>query len=211
MSEEIGINQLIKNFDNEVNNKEAWVSLHMHFIMMELCEIRDTLYIYKTAKREWDSRVQEKKINYSRLRTTLYNTLPYRIILGLSKIFIGSKEYSLLKTLNILEQMTEFKNNQEVKATIDEIREYLDVSELIKMINIYRDKFFAHLDKVSVISDCRIDTSIPIDKIEISDINLLISLFSTLNKICFNNDLRVLDRELLDEDINYTFFWMCDN
>lgn len=79
--------------------------------------------------------------------------------LGLSKIFVGEKEYSLLKTINVISQMNEYKNDNEVKVVINKIRNYLQASEMVKVITTYRDQFFAHLDKICVLSDCRIDVA----------------------------------------------------
>jgi hypothetical protein len=140
---------------------------------------------------KWNRRFENgEKINYSAIRTTLYESLSYKIILGLSKIFVGEKEFSLSKTINVISQMAEYKNSHEVKTLIIKIQNYIETSEMVRVITTYRDQFFAHLDKIFVLSDCRIDTTVAMKGIDKLEIDEGVRLIGELYKVCFNKDLK---------------------
>lgn len=209
MKNKADISQLIQNFDNDVDNKRDWLNIHISLMFNELCEINQTIFIFDTVQTEWNKRsISKEKIGYSAIRTILFEALPYKIILGLSKIFVGQQEYSLQKTINIISQMDEFKNRSEIKATIKKVQNYLDTSETIKIVTAYRDQFFAHLDKISVLSDCRIDSTIALNKIDKREICEGINIISELYERCFNQKLHGPTSKLLEKDIIHTFFWM---
>lgn len=209
MKNKIDISQLIRNYDNEFDNRLYWLNVHISLMFNEVHEIQNTLYIFETVEKEWNRRAENgERISYSPIRTTLYEALPYKIILGLSKIFVGGKEFSLLKTISVISQMDEYKDSKQVKELTRKIQTYLETSEMIKVITTYRDQFFAHLDKVSVLSDCRIDTSVAIKEIDKLEIDKGIELIRELYKVCFNKDLEHANKELSEKDIIYTFFWM---
>lgn len=211
MKNKIDISQLIQNFDNEVDNKVDWLNLHINLMFNEVHEIQNTIYIFETVEKEWNRRFENgEKINYSVIRTILYESLPYKIILGLSKIFVGEKEFSLSKTINVISQMAEYKNSHEVKSLIKKIQDYLETSEMVKVITTYRDQFFAHLDKKSVLSNCRIDTTVAVKGIDKFGIDEGASLIGELYEICFNQSLKYPNKELSEKDIIYTFFWMSE-
>lgn len=203
------ITSLIKNFDDEVENKLDWLNIHINLMFNELCEVQNTITIFRTVEKEWNRRVESKeKIGYSAIRTILYESLPYKIVLGLSKIFVGETEYSLLKTINVISQMQEYKSNNEIKELIVKIRHFLSTSELVKTTTAFRDKFFAHLDKVSVLSDCRIDSTTVLKTIDDKAINECANLVNALYEVCFGERLNSLVKDFVEEDIIYTFFWM---
>ena len=209
MKSKMKISQLIRNFDDEVDSKAGWLDVHISIMFNEAHEIKDTIYIFKTVEAEWNRRFESgEKIGYSAIRTILYESLPYKIILGLSKIFVGSREYSLLKTINVISQMDEYKNNIDVKKVISEIEDYIETSEMVTIITTYRDQFFAHLDKDCVLSDCRIDQTVPVDRIKEPEIDECIRLIRKLYNVCFNQNLEYHSKELSQKDIIYTFFWM---
>lgn len=200
---------LIKNFDEEVENKLDWINIHINMMFNELCEVQNTISIFRTVEKEWNRRVENKeKVEYSAIRTILYQALPYKIILGLSKILDGKKEYSLLKTINVISQMQEYKNNKEIKELIVKINNFLSTSELVETTKVFRDKFFAHLDKISVISDCRIDSTIPLKTIDERKIDECAKLLNELYEACFAKKLNSLVKDFNENDIIYTFFWM---
>lgn len=140
-----------QNFSLELTGKDDEINLHLSILFLELQDIYTATYIFRTVDTEWDKKVQEKDVpDYSTVRTVLYESLVYRVILGLSKIFANHKEYSLSKAVNQIEQI--YKNNSEVKNAINEIRQKFDNSPMIPKIRVFRDKFFAHLDKENVLS-----------------------------------------------------------
>ena len=106
-----GLEGLVKNFDYELDNEEGigqlnhWYNVHISMLYNELCERRDTLFVFGEVEKEWGKSVQSLKIIlYSRVRSIIYNALPYKVIMGLSKIFVGTKEFSLEKTINVISQ-----------------------------------------------------------------------------------------------------------
>ncbi|MBF4696049.1 hypothetical protein [Fusibacter ferrireducens] len=209
MKIKVDINQLIENYDHEFDNEADWLNFHINLMYNELHEIQNTIYIFETVKKEWDRRIETgERVNYSAIRTVLYTSLPYKIIIGLSKIFVGRKEFSLLKTINKISQMDEYRNRIEVKKIIDNIQKYLETNEMIRDITTYRDQFFAHLDKACVISDCRIDATIAMSPIDTSEIEKGIKLIGELYEVCFNKCLSYSDKKILKKDIIFTFFWM---
>ncbi len=209
MKSKIDLSQLIQNFDNDVNSKEDWLNLHINLMFNEIHEIKNTIYIFETVEKEWNRRFENgEKINYSAIRTILYESLPYKIILGLSKIFVGEKEFSLSKTINVISQMSDYKNSHKVKTIIKKVKGYLETSDMVKVITTYRDQFFAHLDKICVLSDCRIDATVAMKGIDKLGIDEGIRLIGELYEVCFNKSLEYPNKELSEEDIIYTFFWM---
>lgn len=211
MKNKIDISQLIQNYDNEFDSNVDWLNYHISLMFNEIHEIQNTIYIFQTIENEWNRRFENgEKINYSAIRTTLYDSLPYKIILGLSKIFVGGKEFSLSKTINVISQMDEYKNSHEVKAIIKNIQYYLESSEMVRIITTYRDQFFAHLDKICVTSDCRINSSVAVQGIDKLEIDEGARLIGELYEVCFNQVLKYPDKDLSAKDIIYTFFWMSE-
>jgi len=191
MKHKTDIIEYIQNFDNELETKKDWLNAHINIMYIETHQLIDTIFIFQTIDTEWYNRVDNKrKIKYSEIRGILYESLSYKIFLGLSKIFVGEKEYSLPKAINVISQLDEFKNNKDIKALIQKIRNFLETSETIKIIATFRDQFYAHLDKICVISDCRIDSTIPMKKIDINEIKEGASLIGELYKLCFNEELK---------------------
>ncbi len=197
--------QYNQNFDHEFTDKYDWMDVHLSTLFLELQDIYTAMYIFRVVDKEWNERVKKKEPpNYSIVRTTLYEALVYRVILGLSKIFANQKEYSLRKAINQIEQM--YSGNREVQTVIKELRQKLDTSTMIPTIRTFRDKFFAHLDKESVMSYFRIDPTSAIKFIDSSEIDGWLFLVSKLYKTCFGTDLPRRSQTPSKEDIIYTFF-----
>lgn len=213
MKRKESLEKLIVNFDYELDtNDEAghsddWYNVHINMLFIELCDIRDTLYVFKEVTKEWEKRAEEKAISYSHIRTLLYEALPYRVVLGLSKIFVGTQEASIEKAINVVSQKS-FYQKKEVRLAIDNIREFLANSPMIKVVTTYRDCFFGHLDNYCAMSDIRIDTSLAMERISISEIDTGIELIGRLYKECFGKELTKPHRDVAGRDIENTFFWM---
>lgn len=198
--------QYNQNFSHELTGENDRMAVHLSTLFLELQDIYTAMYIFRTVDSEWDKRVQEKEVpDYSAVRTILYEALVYRVILGLSKIFANHKEYSLSKAANQIEQI--YKDNSEVKRTINEIRQKFDSSPMIPKIRIFRDKFFAHLDKESVLSYFRIDPTAAMKEIDYDEIEEWSLLISKLYKTCFGAELVSKSQMPSKDDIVYTFFW----
>lgn len=206
MNDELFFSEYNENFDHQVANKNGWMNLHINILFLELQEIYYAIYIFRIVDEEWGRRVQEKEPpDYSVVRSILFGSLVYKIILGLNKIFSNNKEHSLLKATNQIEQM--YGNNAKVQKAIKEIRQKLDTSEMIQIIHMYRDKFFAHLDQKSVLSYCRIDSTSVMKYIDDNEIKEWLSLISNLYAACFGKELSHESQMPPKEDIIYTFFW----
>lgn len=206
MGEEVNFSEYNENFDHEVHCSTDWLNIHINMIYNELKEVRSAVYIFKIVNDEWSRRVEDRSApSYSEIRTTLYESLVYRTILGLSKIFSKHREQSLLKATNQIEQLQ--LGNKEVRKTIDDIREKLLTSQMIKIVRAYRDKFFAHLDKESVLSYCRIDPTAVMTYIDIDEIDEWIHLIGDFYEVCFGKKLPCERPALSNEDIIHTFFW----
>lgn len=195
-----------QNFSLELIGKDDEINLHLNTLFLELQDIYTATYIFRTVDTEWDKKVQEKDVpDYSTVRTVLYESLVYRVILGLSKIFANHKEYSLSKAVNQIEQI--YKNNSEVKTAIKEIRQKFDNSPMIPKIRVFRDKFFAHLDKENVLSYFRVDPTMAMKDIDHNEIEEWLSLIGKLYKTCFGAELPHKSQMPSKDDIIYTFFW----
>lgn len=195
-----------QNFSHELTEERNRISGHLNLLFLELQDIYTAIYIFRTVDSEWDRKVQEKEVpNYSIVRTVLYEALVHRVILGLSKIFADQKEYSLSKATNQIEQV--YKKNSEVKSAINEIRQKIDSSPMIPKIRVFRDKFFAHLDKENVFSYLRVDPTVAMKAIDCDEIEEWLSLIGRLYKICFGTELTRKSQMPSKADIVYTFFW----
>lgn len=205
MNDDFNFVQYNQNFDHEFTDKHEWSNVHINLLFNELKDIWIAVHIFNTVDKEWDKRVQEKDVpDYSIVRTTLYESLVYRVVLGLSKIFSDSKEYSLRKATNQVEQI--IRDNKNTGRVIAEIRQKLDDSLMIRVIRTYRDKFFAHLDKKSAMSYVRIDSSSAMKYISEQELNEWLLLVRELYLVCFGEELSCEFNMPPEEDIIYTFF-----
>ena len=214
MKRKEGIEGLVKNFDYELDNEEGighsndWYNVHISMLYNELCEIRDTLFVFGEVEKEWEKRAEFKLISYSRVRSIIYNALPYKVIMGLSKIFVGTKEFSLEKTINVISQRDVYKQKKKVREAVEDIRSFLNDSIMVKNVTEYRDNFFGHLDASCAMSDIRISPSEAMQYISISDVDKGIELIGNLYKECFGIELKETQNSIEIEDIIQTFFWM---
>lgn len=214
MKKKEGLEGLVKNFDYELDAEEnaghssEWYNVHINMLFNELCEIRDTLFVFEEVEKEWEKRAEHKLISYSSIRSIIYNALPYKVIMGLSKIFVGTKEFSLEKTINVISQRDLYKQKQEVRMAVENIRYFLNNSIMVKNITEYRDNFFGHLDASCAMSDIRISPSEALKYISISEVDKGIELIGNLYEECFETKLKETHNNVKREDIIQTFFWM---
>ena len=214
MKRKEGLEGLVKNFDYELDNEEGighsndWYNVHINMLYNELCEIRDTLFVFGEVEKEWEKRAEFKLISYSRVRSIIYNALPYKVIMGLSKIFVGTKEFSLEKTINVISQRDVYKQKKKVREAVENIRSFLNDSIMVKNVTEYRDNFFGHLDASCAMSDIRISPSEAMQYISISDVDKGIELIGNLYKECFGIELKETQNSIEIEDIIQTFFLM---
>lgn len=171
------------NFDHEMTDNNEWLKVYINLLFNELKDIQTAIYIFNTVDKEWDKRVQEKGVpDYSIVRITLYESLVYRVFLGLNKIFADSKECSLYKTTNQVEQS--FRNNKDITKITVEIRQKLEDSLMVRIVRIYRDKFFARLDKKSTMSYIRMDPSSAMKHMDEKELDEWLRLIQKIYQVC---------------------------
>ena len=201
------ISLFTQNFDDDFKNKVDWYNTHLNLMFLEVKDIQRDLFIFNTIQEIIEVRVNgEKRIKYSEIRASMIGALPYKIILSLSKILIGKKEYSLYKTINSISQMEEFKHNEQIKNSIIEISKFLSGSKLVHDISIIRDQFFAHLDKESVLTDFRIFPAFSLRYINDGEINQLKLLIANLYESCYKSKLDIHNEKISKEKIIKCFF-----
>jgi len=82
MKRKESLEKLIVNFDYELDTNDEdghsvdWYNVHINMLYIELCDIRDTLYVFKEVNKEWKKRAEERTISYSRICTLIYEALP---------------------------------------------------------------------------------------------------------------------------------------
>lgn len=214
MKRKEGLEGLVTNFDDELDAGEDnghsmdWYNVHINMLYNELCEIRDTLFVFGEVEKEWEKRAACKMISYSRMRSVIYDALPYKVIMGLSKIFVGTKEFSLEKTINVISQRDAYKQNKEVKIAVENIRCFLNTSVMVKIVTEYRDNFFGHLDASCAMSDIRISPSEAMKYVSIAEIDNGIELIGKLYRECYGIKLGRIHDNIERDEIIQTFFWM---
>ena len=68
------------NYDYEFASNNEWLDVHINLLFNELRDIQTAIYIFNIVDKEWNKRVHDKDVpEYSTVRTTLYESLVYRI------------------------------------------------------------------------------------------------------------------------------------
>lgn len=175
------ITEYIQNFDNEIDSESEWIITHMYMMRNELISIIHSLRIANIIEKEYEYMLENNiRGCYSPVRSALIESIPYRIIMGLGKLLVGNKEYSINKTINKMRQMPEFNKKPNVMSYIKKIEDFIFDSPTVKAVATLRDGFYAHLDKASVISDCRVDVMIPLKNIHENELLELLRLLKCL-------------------------------
>lgn len=206
------LEKLVENYDYEFDTNKGeghssnWYNVHINMLFYELCDIRDTLFLFKEVEKEWESRVESGAISFSRIRSIIYEALPYRVIMGLSKIFIGKQELSVEKTINVISQRDIYKLKNEVRTVVDNIRTYINGSQMIKIVAAYRDSFYGHLDDYCAMSDIRVAPGKTLERISISEIDMGIELIGNLFEACFGEKLEKIYCDIDRKEIVRMFF-----
>lgn len=64
---------LVKNFDHELDegmvngHSETWYKVHINMIFLELCDIRDVLFVFHEVRKEWDRRAEQNAMSDIRI------------------------------------------------------------------------------------------------------------------------------------------------
>lgn len=203
---------LVTKYDKELDGNLVeghsinWYQTHLEIMIFEIMEIKASVVIFNELDTEIEKRALVKKGKYSLIRSVVITALPYRIVMGLSKIFVGKREMSLERTINWISQQKDLVEKTNVRDKIEKIRDFLGNSPLINNITVYRDCFFGHLDNDFAMSDIRIAPWISMNNIEINEIEKGIELIKSLYHACFEKESTVKIEEVSKEEIIRTFF-----
>ncbi|HGA1467507.1 TPA: hypothetical protein ACIRKO_001967, partial [Streptococcus suis] len=103
-------------------------------------------------------RVVQSSIRYDIVRNVTYESLFYRVVFGITKIFDVREKNGIFKILSKLRHSTKDRSLLSILSTIQEgiDKEQKNIDE----IKLLRDKLLAHLDKEMVFSTERLDIGI---------------------------------------------------
>lgn len=76
-----------KNFADELPDDDSKIMIHFHTMILELGSIIAALVIVKIVNDEWHDRVVQSSIRYDIVRNVAYESLFYRVVFGITKIF----------------------------------------------------------------------------------------------------------------------------
>ncbi|HEM5396436.1 TPA: hypothetical protein U1425_001339, partial [Streptococcus suis] len=147
-----------KNFADELPDDDSKIMIHFHTMILELGSIIAALEIVKIVNDEWHDRVVQSSIRYDIVRNVTYESLFYRVVFGITKIFDVREKNGIFKILSKLRHSTKDRSLLSILSTIQEgiDKEQKNIDE----IKLLRDKLLAHLDKEMVFSTERLDIGI---------------------------------------------------
>ncbi|HGA1433266.1 TPA: hypothetical protein ACIRJ7_000822 [Streptococcus suis] len=165
-----------KNFADELPDDDSKIMIHFHTMILELGSIIAALEIVKIVNDEWHDRVVQSSIRYDIVRNVTYESLFYRVVFGITKIFDVREKNGIFKILSKLRHSTKDRSLLSILSTIQEgiDKEQKNIDE----IKLLRDKLLAHLDKEMVFSTERLDIGILyyyFEAIEIRKMNIIFS------------------------------------
>lgn len=199
--------ELEKDYRDEVKSDVDKLNLHISLMYIDLQSIFNILHIYEIVNKEADKREANSQIMYfSNWGRFMFDNLADRVILGLSRVFVGKEEFSLLKTINRINSMKEFYGRTDVRIVMNDIQEFLDSSEMVSNVTTYRDKIFAHLDKECILTSSRMFPDSAIKNIDKKEVFRGMMLVRELWEICFDDKLNDFCYEFSDEEIIKEFF-----
>lgn len=189
---------LKQKFDNELPDQYSKDLIHLHTLLMEMRRLYTAIEIIKIVKYEIDYRAKNKiKKRYLAISHILYESLIYRIILGITKIFSDREKRGINKYINIVRYRYYDKNVQGILENIEtNIQKHINsINEII----VYRDKLFGHLDKDMTFAAERIDITLVfyyIEPFELREIFLeTINLYNYLFDDNFKSGIDVIKKE----------------
>ena len=91
--------------------------------------------------------------------------------------------------------------------TINHIIEFINTSKTVEAVTTLRDGFYAHLDKKCVLSDCRIDVSIPLKHIDQNELIELLTLIKKLHDSSCDDVLPIDIEEINSDEVVKAFLY----
>lgn len=156
------------NFADELPDENSKAMIHLNTMLRELESTFVTLEIIKIVKDEWHDRAMKANISYDISRNVIYESLYYRVVFGITKIFDIREKNGIFKILSKQRHNSKDKFLLSILKTIQDAvdKEQKNIDE-IKLI---RDKLLAHLDKEMVFSAERLNIGIVYYYLESIDI-----------------------------------------
>jgi len=195
------LKNLVTDFDVPISkDNNDMLSGELQLLIIDCCELLYSLRVYgKLISEEYSANT----LLFSEYYKTVRDALVFRCVLSFSRLFetTHKEALSLLKTLNRFLQNAQFKNNKEIKLSIQELIDLDSQTKSSFDFKTIRDKYFAHLDKKKRFSCLAAFKSLEnLDEL-ISLMEKLILKLSGLYKCCYQEDAFVFDKEIDIPDI----------
>ena len=173
--------EIIKMFNDGENIN--FVGLEIELLLDDCYGILDAIYVYKELT---NSSTAGNRMLFSRYYHVVENSLVYRIVLGLSKLFDSHPDVrSIKKLVNVLKQ--EKTIDEKANVLLDEVECLILTVNNNYNIRELRNRYFAHLDKKYKFSSLRISHALDyVEDLEII-INNIIKKFIDLYNIYFGS------------------------
>ena len=109
-----------KNFADELPDDDSKIMIHFHTMILELESIITALEIVKIVNDEWHDRVVQSSIRYDIVRNVTYESLFYRVVFGITKIFDSREKNGIFKILSKLRHSTKDRSLLSILSSIQE-------------------------------------------------------------------------------------------
>ena len=175
-------------------NYEDALAGELQFLILDCCEIKRALFVYKQLTCE---EYFANTVLFNKYYQVITEALVVQIVISLSRIFDNHKDaVPLVKTLNRLQQTKSFKNDVKIKEAINEL--IIIDSDAKKNFDFKgpRDQCFAHLDKKQIFSRTRIIKCIGNKDDLIALIDTIISKLTDLHKLCYDKTPLLYDENI---------------
>lgn len=180
-------------------NYEDALSGELQFLILDCCEIKRALSVYKQLTCE---EYFANTVLFNKYYQIITDALVVQIVISLSRIFDNHKDaVPLIKTLNRLQQTKLFKNDVKIKEAIKELIGIDSDAKKNFDFKGPRDQCFAHLDKKQIFSRTRIIKCIGNKDDLINLIDIIISKLTVLHKFCFGKSALVYDDNIEFPDL----------
>lgn len=195
---------LKQNFDHELPDQHSRDLIHLHTLVLEMEHLYVSIEMLKVVNSEWNYRVENSKdIGYSVTRNVLYESLIYRVIFGVTKIF-DDRERGLNKYINVVNTRYRYEN---VLVILKNIEGYMQQNiNILDEIKTYRNKLFGHLDRDMMFSAERLDATLVFYYIEQFKLKEIFSETIKLYNTLFEDDFKFDFNGLKKEEITRKFF-----
>lgn len=109
-----------KNFVDELPDDDSKIMIHFHTMILEIGSIIAALKIIKIVNNEWHDRVVKSSVRYDIIRNVTYESLFYRVVFGITKIFDIREKNGIFKILSKLRHSTKDSSLLSILNTIQD-------------------------------------------------------------------------------------------